>query len=435
MMSRALKGFVALLSLCFFCQAYAGYRTYLDPRSMAMGGTGVASSTKFNASFHNPALIAFNRGDKPDKIYISTSAGIREFYNYDLESDIRGFQEADKQEDFIQAVQSGDVDSIVATGKTYLRDLRDVNLSSYRSDEMTAFSLMVDTRPLTINFYTRRDVREMTVIRNRDEDYILDLMADAQDPNTSNNFGDVSRELSSSVDNTYFEVSEFGVTVATTDVIDYNMPISWGFTPKLMQLKGSHRATPIMAYEIDAPPEEFVSRDLLEWNVDVGFALLLTDDYLKNQLGLDGAWLEGEWVFGFTGMNMIPSDFTPYKPPRPDPTYPGTKRAIQALYQIGLAHYREDFMLALDIDLGEREVYDFEGKTRFVSLGGEYYWRDDFHLRGGLRVNTAQTSEAAREKMQVTAGFMYQPRGFSIEAAVLANDVETGGTIGFGLAF
>ena len=55
---------------------------------MAMGGTGVASSTKFNASAHNPALIAFNRGDKPDKIYISSSLGTREIYNENLNDDI-----------------------------------------------------------------------------------------------------------------------------------------------------------------------------------------------------------------------------------------------------------------------------------------------------------------------------------------------------------
>jgi hypothetical protein len=50
---------------------------------MAMGGTGVAASTKFNASSHNPALIAFNRGNKPDKIHISASLGTRELHSYD----------------------------------------------------------------------------------------------------------------------------------------------------------------------------------------------------------------------------------------------------------------------------------------------------------------------------------------------------------------
>ncbi|WP_231878744.1 hypothetical protein, partial [Oleiphilus sp. HI0125] len=61
-------------------QTIAGYRTLLDPRSMAMGGTGAAAATKFNASLHNPALIAFNRGSKPDRLYLSASMGARELY-------------------------------------------------------------------------------------------------------------------------------------------------------------------------------------------------------------------------------------------------------------------------------------------------------------------------------------------------------------------
>jgi hypothetical protein len=68
-------------------------------------------------------------------------------------------------------------------------------------------------------------------------------------------------------------------------------------------------------------------------------------------------------------------------------------------------------------------------------MGGEYYWRDDFHLRAGLRLNLAQTEFAAKDQAVLTGGFIYQPNGFNIEGAFMINDVEQGATLGFGLAF
>ena len=78
-------------------------------------------------------------------------------------------------------------------------------------------------------------------------------------------------------------------------------------------------------------------------------------------------------------------------------------------------------------------MFDFEGDTRFVSFGTEYYWRDDFYLRGGLRYNMAKTDQSSKEDHAVTAGFIYHPRHFNIEAAVMLTEVEVGGSFGFGL--
>jgi len=178
-----------------------------------------------------------------------------------------------------------------------------------------------------------------------------------------------------------------------------------------------------------------VSEGLLEWNLDIGFAALLTDEFLQEVFGLDGWWLEGEWVFGAVGMNLFPTDFTPYKEPRNPGQFPGQKRAIQALYQVGLAHYREDYMVTMDFDLTESEVYSFEGMTRFLTFGTEYFWRDDFHLRAGMRFNLSQTTEGGKDKALISGGFLYQAHRFSIEAAGLFNDIEKGGTLGIGLAF
>lgn len=421
-----LRGLASVFVLCLCADAFAGYRTLLDPRSMAMGGTGAAAATKFNASFHNPALIAFNRGSKPDKIFVSASFGARELYSDDWEEALNNFQDS-------QVVKNYDDNTTVENAERIRSSLREINLESYRKDETSVFNLLVDTDPVTINFYTRRDIREMTVIRNRDEDLIAaDIIDIEQGRPRTRSFED---DMFSTVDNTYVDISEFGVTVATTNVISYNMPISWGFTPKLVEIRGSHRAQNVNTYNPNNPPDKRVSSDYLEWNVDVGFSMLMTESFLREELGISGWLLDGEWIFSFVGMNMIPTDFTPYKPNRFDREYPGAGRAVQALYQFGVAHYRQDYMVTVDIDLSENEVHDFEGLTRFLSMGGEYYLRDDFHLRGGVRVNLAQTSEGAKDKAIFTTGFMYQKRSFSIEAATMINDVEMGGTIGIGYAF
>ena len=427
-----------LLCLSYSSTALSGYKAYLDPRSMAMGGTGVASSTKFNASAHNPALIAFNRGSKPDKIHISASLGTRELYNEDLNKDIRSYEKSDRRQEFLDAVEDKDFQATKSSASALKKQLKDINQSSYRSDELSAFSLLVDTDPVTINFFTRREIREMTTILNKDPGLIDRITAKVGD-NDANDIAlsDAEQLLDSEihVDNTYFEISEIGVTVATTNVIDYNMPISWGFTPKLIQFNASHVSDEAVDYDTNNPPKEQPSESNLEWNLDVGFAMLFTDDFLREEFGLDGFWLEGEWVFGMSGMNLFPTDISTYSPARKSDEFPAGKPAIQALYQIGLAHYREKFMVTMDIELTEDEVFNFEGNTRFLSFGGEYYWRDDFHLRGGFRYNLASTDDAAKERATLSTGFLYQPRAFSIEAAAMISDVEVGGTVGFGLAF
>jgi len=410
---------------------------------MAMGGTGVASSTKFNASSHNPALIAFNRGNKPDKIHISASLGTRELHNYDLEDDIRDYQNSSIEQDFLDSIEQASTNStpeninlVRTTGTKLKKNLEAINLSSYREDETSAFSLLVDTDPVTINFFTRREIREMVTILNVNDSFIETTINHFEDPNNVDlPGGNPNEQIEPTVDSTYFEIKEFGATVATTNIYDYNMPISWGFTPKLIEMNGSHISKKISDYDVANPVEERVSTGLLEWNLDVGFAMLLTDDFLEQEVGLDGFWLEGEWVFGISGMNLFPTDFTPFGADKLNPELPGEKRAIQALYQMGLAHYRENFMVTVDIELSEHEVFDFEGLTRFLSIGGEYYWRDDFHIRAGLRINTVQTEGAGQDTDTLSAGFLYQPRGFSIEAAIMGNEVETGATLGLGLTF
>lgn len=425
----------SFICLCYSGHALSGYKAFLDPRSMSMGGTGVAAATKFNASAHNPALIAFNRGDKPDKIYISSSLGTRELYNENLNNDVLEYQNSNIEEDFVKAVQEGSLTDTITYGEQLKQILDEKNLSSYRSDEINSYSLLVDTDPVTINAFARRSIREITVIRNRDSEEI-DSIIDTLSGEGDANIGDVTNQLISSVDSTYFDFNEIGITVATTNVIDYNMPISWGFTPKLIQFNSSHISKKINEYDINNPDVPRPSESNLEWNLDVGFAMLFTDDFLKEEFGLDDWWLEGEWVFAFSGMNMFPTDVKSYSPARFNPDYPGSRPALQALYQIGLAHYREKYMLTLDIELTEDSAYrDFEGTSRFISMGGEYYWRDDFHLRAGLRVNASQTDKGAKESTTLTGGFMYQPHGFSIEAAAMISEVEVGGTVGFGLAF
>lgn len=427
---------ILLLGLCYSMSALSGYKAFLDPRSMAMGGTGVASATKFNASAHNPALIAFNRGDKPDKIYISVNNGQRQLYGETLNQDILEYQNTDIKNNFVDAYSDGDISEIRRTANELKDFLKAKHLSSYRSDEMHSFSLLVDTDPITINFYTRREERRMTLILNKDEELIDLFVQEAVDDVSSSQLsGTIDELLSSSVEATEFDFSEMGATVATTNVIDYNMPISWGFTPKLIQFNAAHYSVPLGSYDVNNPAGTLPSDSNLEWNVDIGLAILFTDEFLREEFGLDGWWTEGEWVFGISGMNMFPTDITSYAPARKNVGFPGNKPAVQALYKVGLAHYLENYMVTLDIDLNEDEVFSFEGNTRFISLGGEYYWRDDFHLRGGMRYNLSRTTDAAKEDTTITAGFLYQPRGFSIEAAAMLSGVEVGGSVGFGLAF
>jgi hypothetical protein len=403
---------------------------------MAMGGTGVASATKFNASAHNPALIAFNKGDKPDKIYLAVNSGQRQLYGETFNKDVLEYQNSDIESNFIDAINQGNISEARVAGEELKKFLREKNFSSYRSDEMHNFNLLVDTDPLTINFFTRREIRRINTIREKDLSSIDDLIESVLETDTDTTAArDTDSLLNSQVDSTVFDYEEMGATVATTNVIDYNMPISWGFTPKLIQFNASQIVAQLEDYDVNNAPGHQPSPSNLEWNVDIGLAILFTDAFLREEFGLDGWWLEGEWVFGISGLNMFPTDIATYSPAVPTAELPRGRPAVQAKYKVGLATYREDYMMTLDIDLNEDEIFTFEGNTRFISFGGEYYWRDDFYLRGGARVNVAKTDLASKEDTTLTAGFIYHPRHFNVEAAVMLSEVEVGGSIGFGIAF
>ena len=418
--------FTLIFCLIYSANALSGYRAFLDPRSMAMGGTGVAAANKFNASAHNPALIAFIKGNKPDKIYLNVALGTREVYNEDLNSDVIRV----KDSGLIEKYNNTEGSEFIDTGNDLIALLEDVNHSSYRQDEFESFSLLVDTAPITINFFTRKEVRKQSTLLFTDAGIIERNAALTEAEETQ-----FLEPLSSAVHTTAFELKELGITVATTNVIDYNMPISWGFSPKLIEFNSKHTAARVDDYDINSAAKISGSESNLEWNLDVGFAILFTDDFLQNEFGLDGEWLEGEWVFGFSGMNLFPTDIQSFGPIGEFIEFPKSRPALQALYQIGMAHYREKFMATLDIELTEDEVYTFDGLSRFISFGGEYYWRDDFHLRGGLRVNASQPDGGSKEGATLSAGFLYQPHGFKIEGAVMVSDIELGGTMGFGVAF
>lgn len=55
---KTLRRSAALAILCAAGAAHANQFGIFDPRSVAMGGTGVASGTAGNASYFNPALLA-----------------------------------------------------------------------------------------------------------------------------------------------------------------------------------------------------------------------------------------------------------------------------------------------------------------------------------------------------------------------------------------
>ena len=55
---KSLHWFILILTLQIWDKVYAMPFGTFDPRSLSMGGTGVASATATNAVFYNPALMA-----------------------------------------------------------------------------------------------------------------------------------------------------------------------------------------------------------------------------------------------------------------------------------------------------------------------------------------------------------------------------------------
>jgi hypothetical protein len=346
-----------------------------DPRSLAMGGTGVSSGTSGNASYFNPALLAAARPN--DRFSFEVMAAARAYDPDKLRDDIDTLDSSGQDlgnaiSQFNQAQTTGNAAQLASALGAFQGALRTVG---NKTAEANAFA-----SPLTVGvpgkslgwavsaaaradvglkaFYEGADDATLTAYQNAAAAYaasgsaadlmaLLTLFGDGTTLNDPN--------LLSHVDIRGAGFAEFGVSLAHE--FESLGKLAIGITPKYVRVYTlDYRASP-QNPEISADQGR---KDYTSSNLDVGLA---------QDLGAGFRW-------GVVGKNAIARKYD---------TVLGNSIEVKPQVRAGLSHHTDWTTFAIDVDLTENKPVSFDLPTRYAAVGVEFSLWGFLALRAGYR--------------------------------------------------
>lgn len=379
----------------------------MDPRSMAMGGTGAASANAGQASFYNPALLATTQHTK--RFSLEIPLAIRAADPDDLLGAADAFSQNNLVPNFenssaeftaaVKAVQ----DKLTANQAPTTAELQAVTTAQQNMiaasvnlkngvKSLTSKVVTVDGNVSTVLGIPSKKmgfalvgsawasggvVGEFTPADETTIDGVIDVMDNVVvDPATNTyNIDNLYNPPSFTADNlsSNFQVraaavGEVGVNLAQERTI-FGHTVAIGVTPKVMQistfdykLSGQNLNDPNVT-SLDAGRKDYIG-----FNVDLGIA----KEYGEN------------WKTGVVVKNLIP---TSYK------TVLNNDIEINPALRVGGSYHNKRVTAALDLDITENEPAGFGEKSRYLALGGEVdLWL--LKLRAGYQYNIANASSS-----------------------------------------
>lgn len=431
-----------------------------DPRSMAMGGAGVAVANTATAPFFNPSLLSV-MGDDDDFALELPVVGVRAYDPEEFRDSIDTFQDSGldtRLTDLVTSVNSAAIPTTPAEWSALAQLYRDAALAT---DDLNAGLQTLDAKPLQVDlgaatvigvpgkslgvaFSASAAGSAAGIIHYQDGVQLsalasdLTAVADYQDclalnngnttncpaptlqyvdssghiinPDTGLPF-DGSTDVKSSINVRALIQQEFGLSLAHK--FD---SVAVGITPKLVKTRVYDYFDNATSALSDNKSANDYMKEYSDFNVDIGAA----KDYANG------------WRTGLVVKNLISHEYEGYRDLDgdgiKDPTGYKVKTSPQA--RLGVSHSSGWHTVALDVDLTENEPVDFEEGSRFVALGVELNAADWAQLRLGYRVNTVDSSRNV-----ASAGVGLSPLGIHLDVGVAGNANEIGASAQFGFRF
>lgn len=348
-----------------------------DPRSLAMGGTGVSSGTSGNASYFNPALLAAARPN--DRFSFEMIAAARAYDPDKLRDDIDTLDSSGQNlgnaiSQFNQTQNAANATQLASALGSFQNALRTVG---NKTAEANAFA-----SPLTVGVpgknlgwavsaAARADIGLKAVYETSDDALLTSYQTAAQNyANTPNAttlaaliaVGDTNGDgmlddpnLLSHVDIRGAGFAEFGVSLAHE--FESLGKLAIGITPKYVRVYTVDYRASAQNPEISADQGR---KDYTSSNLDVGLA---------QDLGAGFRW-------GVVGRNVIARDYA---------TILGNRIEVKPQVRAGLSHHTDWTIFAIDVDLTENQPVSFDKPTRYVAVGAEFNVWQFLYLRAGYR--------------------------------------------------
>ncbi|MFD2179779.1 conjugal transfer protein TraF [Veronia pacifica] len=340
-----------------------------DARSIAMGGTGVASANHLTAAFYNPAqMTKFDQSD--DFGLLLPALNVSLHGTKDIYTDVEHFIDADKQlgKDFTTGF-----DATEAQRENWIDALKKLDDAAVEANLGLGFAITVPNNTLSVNLFSKTATATKLSLHIDESD--LDI--------TNKRDGDT---MASTANLRAGMVTEVGLAMARNVTLPYlDEKISLGISPKIQKVVSYNlydRIVELGSDEFKLPSDY---NETTVFNTDIGVSYR---PYESLTVGLSGVNLISQQVAspninGHVSTFMVEPEFT-----------------VAAAYDNGW------FMAALDVDLNESKQFDNTQGTQYARLGMELDAFNWAQLRVGYSAGMTEKSTN-----QVTAGFGLSPFG------------------------
>lgn len=390
-----------------------------DPRSMAMGGAGVAAGTSANAGFFNPALLAAGRKGEDFSLEFPV-VGVRIADRDDMLSSLDDFQSANYIDNFSNAVNqwnaattagelSAAKDAVVSTGRALVAGFGTLSNKALQGElnagavvgvpsQRFGASLIVSSRAVggALLDITQSDINNINAVIDGLDSNNLNGIVD-----NNGKIIDPTQNLTSTVQGRGLVMSEAGISLAREFSVA-GRPLALGITPKVVQVT-------TFDYRVDV--------DTADITVDQGEKSYTDFNF---DLGALHRYSNG-WSTGIVVKNVIPHEYT---------TVLGNKVKVDPQVRLGFAYEWKAVTVASDIDLLENDPAGFDGATQYVALGAEVNAWDFAQLRMGYRYNISDSDTST-----VAVGLGLSPFGVHLDLAAMGNKDEVGAGMQLGFRF
>jgi len=447
---KLLLSSVALATLFSAANVMAVPFSSPDPRSFAMGGTGVASGSSANASFVNPALLAAARDDEdfslefpifavsaadPDDLgdaldTLDTNDSFAAFdlalinYNAAVNAALPDYN----------AVLAANAGLVTAT-QNMSSDLANISNKALQLNGSVATAVGIPSKKFGISLfvnawgagggfaeYTAADQSTVDGITSDLSTTITNLQALNPSGVPINTLPPATQALiaaellAAQVDPTtvdtmtsnfqarFAALAEVGISFARqVNVGGYDVAV--GLTPKFVKVR---------TYDYIFSGSTL---DTAEVTLDSGEA---TESNFNLDVGLAKDFDNG-WKTGLTVKNLMTQDYV---------TVLGNTIKVEPQARLGVSHQTDWTLVAVDVDLTENEPAGFESKSQYVGLGAELDVFDSAQLRLGYRANLSDSDSDV-----ATAGIGLSPFGVHLDLGVAAGSNEVGVSMQLGFRF
>ena len=438
------KFHVGLIASLLVLTSVADAQSGLDPRSMGMGGVGIAVANPSTASFFNPAVLSLAAKNRFSVEFPSFGGFISDPGDFDdtLKSlDDQGFiaNLESSVSDFNSLPSNAGVDLVVNSANQL--DGGFAALSRYPADALALFGASVGSTDDAVgwNLYATSSVGAFISVDYADSAFLTGF-ADAldqvnfDDPSSNSvalleglseyinyipdGMGGVAEislvpfdvsDMDTQIEAMWFSKEEVGVSLST--ILE---GICVGVTTKKVDIEVTD-----LSFDPDtvtvSDPDDYFSR-YEDFNFDVGVAL--EDD--------DG------WTYGAVVRNVLDKKYLAYRESLITGLPEATGRFVEfsPTIHVGAAREVDWGTVAVDVDLMKTRFLSGANDNQYLSAGVEYDLKGWAQLRGGCRLSLIDADRSV-----LSAGLGLSPFGLHVDAAIIGNSEDIGGAVQVGFRF